>query len=254
MGDSLPHSFALWRMSLSIRDDAGDFALAGRARAASAAGEMRAGRGSCRTGRARRGRANCCPRPDHRSHDRPVIAHGPRRARSPDRGHVRPQWPGARGPPMARAGWAALVVPAASATARDPGGTDGSERSWKLRAERRLWGPGVHQSLRQARILRANRAPGAGCRAGGTDGGGGTGVHAAPGKALEGSWGTYPNSPGTAGPGTPVRGRGTAAAGACGAPASQEGAGGTRAPSGTSGRCPGLRASRIRVSRPGGSS
>src|ERR1700689_5734055 len=26
MADSLPHSFALWRMSLSIRDDAGDFA------------------------------------------------------------------------------------------------------------------------------------------------------------------------------------------------------------------------------------
>jgi hypothetical protein len=26
MGDSLPYSFALWHMSLSIRDDAGDFA------------------------------------------------------------------------------------------------------------------------------------------------------------------------------------------------------------------------------------
>jgi hypothetical protein len=41
---------------------------------------------------------------------------------------------------MARARWAAPAVPAASAAARDPGGTGGSKRSWKLWAERRLWG------------------------------------------------------------------------------------------------------------------
>src|SRR5580658_9192204 len=88
--------------------------------------------------------------------------------------------PWARAAPMARARWAALAVPAASATARDPGRNGGSKRSWKLWAERRLWGPGVHQSLRQAQILRADLPSGPGCRAGGADGGDGTGVHAAP--------------------------------------------------------------------------
>jgi hypothetical protein len=38
-------------------------------------------------------------------------------------------------------------------------------------------------------------SPGAGCRAGGADGGGGTGVHAAPGTALEGSRGHVPRRP-----------------------------------------------------------
>jgi hypothetical protein len=109
--------------------------------------------------------------------------------------------------PMASARRAALTVPAASATAPDPGGTSGPKRSWKLWAERRLWGPGVHQSLRQARILRANRPSGPGCRAGGADGGGRTGLVAhrprktGPGGHTArrmspthwGSWHTCPN-------------------------------------------------------------
>jgi hypothetical protein len=120
------------------------------------------------------------PQPDCRGHDRPGIPHGPRRAHARrTRGNPRPDGQG----PAGGAG-----SPSSLSDRARPRRTSGSKRSWKLRAERRLRGPGVKVSVKPESSAQIGpRGPVAG--AGRADGGGGTGVHAAPGKAFEGSRG-----------------------------------------------------------------